>query len=280
MARADEGTPQAGDPTPGAGARVIDLNADGGESFGRWPLGADEQLAPLITSINVACGWHAGDPGTMSGAVTLAKDHGLALGSHPGFPDLVGFGRRAMAFSPTEAAQAVLYQTGALRALADQQDVALRHVKPHGSLYGLLMKDDDVADAVADAVAALDPALVLVLEAGHCAQRQRDRGHRVAAEAFADLEYTDDGHIIIDPSNQRRDPQWCADQVEGILAGVVRSAQGVESAIRADTICLHSDRPGAELNAVAVTDRITDLGWAIRPLHEHDQRHEHDQEGS
>lgn len=280
MTSAQEGGPQAGHQGPRAGAGVIDLNADGGESFGRWPLGADEQLAALITSINVACGWHAGDPGTMSRTVTLAKEHGLALGSHPGFPDLVGFGRRAMAFSPAEAAQAVLYQTGALRALADQQDVPLRHVKPHGSLYGLLMTDDDVADAVADAVAAVDPSLVLVLEAGHCAQRQRERGHRVAAEAFADLEYTDEGHIIIDPSNQRRDPHWCADQVEGILAGVVRSAQGVQSPVRADTICLHSDRPGAQRNAIAVAERITDLGWAIRPLHEHDQMHEHDQEGS
>ncbi|HLS25004.1 MAG TPA: 5-oxoprolinase subunit PxpA [Beutenbergiaceae bacterium] len=271
-------SPTEGDQSmPETGSRVIDLNADGGESFGRWPLGADDELAPLITSINVACGWHAGDPATMSQAVTLTKEHDLALGSHPGFPDLVGFGRRAMAFSPAEAAQAVLYQTGALRALADAQGVALRHVKPHGSLYGLLMKDDDVADAVADAVTALDPSLVLVLEAGHCAQRQLDRGHRVAAEAFADLEYTDDGHIIIDPANRRRDPQWCADQVEGILAGYVRSASGMESPIRADTICLHSDRPGAVENAVAVTERITSLGWTIRPLHEHQ---DHDQEAS
>ncbi|WP_435203302.1 LamB/YcsF family protein [Janibacter sp. GS2] len=249
----------------------IDLNADGGESFGRWKLGADEELAPLISSINVACGWHAGDPGTMARSVALAKQHDIALGAHPGFPDLTGFGRRAMAFSPAEAAQAVLYQTGALRALADQQDVPLRHVKPHGSLYGLLMKDDDVADAVADAVGELDSSLTLLLEAGDCAERQRARGHRVAAEAFADLEYTDDGHIIIDPSNQRRDPQWCADQAARVLAGSVVSAQGVETTIRADTICLHSDRPGAEDNAHAVVERITSAGWTIVPLHDHHQ---------
>lgn len=249
-------------------ARTIDLNADGGESFGRWELGADTALAPLITSINVACGWHAGDPANMAKSVALAKDHGIGLGSHPGLPDLTGFGRRAMAFTPDEAAQAVLYQTGALRAFADHQGVPLQHVKPHGSLYGLLMKDDAVADAVADAVGTLDPSLFIVLEAGHCAERQRGRGHRVAAEAFADLEYTDDGHIIIDPKNQRRDPQWCADQVAGILEGTVRSASGVESSITADSICLHSDRPGAEENAHAVVDRMTSMGWTIRSLHD------------
>lgn len=251
--------------------RIIDLNADGGESFGRWELGADTELAPLITSINVACGWHAGDPGNMTRSVALAKEHSIGLGAHPGLPDLMGFGRRAMALSPDEAAQAVLYQTGALRAFADHQGVPLRHVKPHGSLYGMLMKDGAIADAVADAVAALDPDLFILLEAGPCAERQRERGHKVAAEAFADLEYTDDGHIIIDPKNQRRDPQWCADQVAGILEGTVRSASGVETAITADTICLHSDRPGAEENAHAVVERMTSTGWTIRPLHEHDQ---------
>ena len=251
--------------------RVIDLNADGGESFGRWELGADEALATMISSMNVACGWHAGDPATMSRSVALAEEHDLALGAHPGFPDLTGFGRRAMAFSPAEAAQAVLYQTGALRAFADRRGVPLRHVKPHGSLYGLLMKDDAVSDAVADAVGELYSSLFLVLEAGHCAERQRERGHRVAAEAFADLEYTDDGHIIIDPKNQRRDPQWCADQVADILAGTVRSARGVESSIRADTICLHSDRPGAVDNARAVVERMTSMEWTIRPFHRHDE---------
>lgn len=246
--------------------RTIDLNVDGGESFGRWRLGADDALAPLVSSINVACGWHAGDPATMAASVRLAKDHGISLGAHPGFPDLTGFGRRQMAFSPTEAAQAVLYQTGALRAFADQQGTPLRHVKAHGSLYGLLMKDDAVADAVADAVGEVDPELILFLEAGHTANRQRNRGHRIAAEAFADLEYTDDGHIIIDPENQRRDPQWCANQVTQILAGTVRSANGLEMPIQADTICLHSDRPGAENNARAVRDAITASGLTIRSL--------------
>ena len=254
----------------GSEARNSDINADAGESFGQWTLGADEELAPVITSINVACGWHAGDPATMARSVALARAHDLALGSHPGFPDLMGFGRRAMALLPTEAAQAVLYQTGALRAFAEHEGVPLRHVKPHGSLYGLILKDDAVADAVADAVGEYDPALTIVLEAGECAGRQRDRGHRVAAEAFADLEYSDDGHIIIDPENQRREAAWCADQAERILSGTIRSVNGVEVPMHADTICLHSDRPGAEDNARAVVSRVRDLGWTIRPLHAHE----------
>ncbi len=242
---------------------VVDINADAGESFGRWQLGADEELAPLISSLNVACGWHAGDPAAMTRAVLLAREHGIALGAHPGFPDLVGFGRRLIAFSPDEAAQAVLYQFGALRALAEAKGVRVVHVKPHGSLYGLLSKDDDVADAVADAVAAVDPDLHLLLEAGHPARRQAQRGHRVVPEGFADLEYTDEGGIIIDPSNSRRDPQWCADQAADILAGRVRSTSGVRAPITATSICLHSDRPGAAENARAVVARVRSEGYDI-----------------
>ncbi|MCH8559173.1 MULTISPECIES: LamB/YcsF family protein [unclassified Nesterenkonia] len=244
---------------------TIDLNVDGGESLGRWRLGADEALAPLVSSLNVACGWHAGDAGTMAASVRLAKHHGLALGSHPGFPDLIGFGRREMAFSPDDAAQAVLYQTGALRAFADQQGVALAHVKAHGSLYGLLMRDDNVSDAVADAIGEMDSTLIQFLPAGHAADRQRRRGHRVAAEAFADLEYADDGRIVIDPENRRRDPEWCAEQVQAILGGHVRTADGSVIPIQADTVCLHSDRPGAEANAHAVTRTVAALGIAVRP---------------
>ncbi len=246
--------------------RTIDINADAGESFGRWQLGADEDLAPLVSSVNVACGWHAGDPGTMVRSVALAKEHGLALGAHPGFPDLVGFGRRMMTFTPEQAAHAVLYQFGALRAIADAQGVPVVHVKPHGSLYGLFSHDDDVADAVSDALATVDPALLLVCEAGHAADRQRERGHRVVAEAFADLDYTDDGHIVVDPESRRRDPGWCAGQAGDILAGRVHSVSGVELAISAESICLHGDRPGAVENARAVAERVRSAGFEIRAV--------------
>lgn len=243
--------------------RTVDINADAGESFGRWQLGADDELAPLISSINVACGWHAGDPAAMTRAVRLAREHDIALGAHPGFPDLVGFGRRMISFTPDEAAQAVLYQFGALRALADAEGVRLAHVKPHGSLYGLVSRDDDVADAVADAVAAAAPEVHLLLEAGHPARRQAERGHRVVPEGFADLEYTDEGRIIIDPQNQRRDPEWCAQQTADILAGSVRSVNGRGAPIQAASICLHSDRPGAGDNARAVLERVRAAGYTV-----------------
>ena len=246
--------------------RTIDINADSGESFGRWRLGADEELAPLVTSVNVACGWHAGDPATMSHSIDLAGRFGLALGAHPGLPDLVGFGRRSIALTPDEAAQGVLYQYGALKALADAQGVPVTHVKPHGSLYGLLSRDDAAADAVADAVAAIDPNLLLVLEAGHPAQRQRDRGRSVVAEAFCDLDYSDDGHIIIDPESRRRDPTRCAQQAADILAGTVTSVNGVEISITAESICLHGDRPGAVDNARAVIERVRAEGHELRAV--------------
>jgi len=255
---------------------VIDINADFGESFGRWQLGADEELASYVSSVNVACGWHAGDPGTMTRAVLLAKEHGLALGAHPGFPDLAGFGRRMIAFAPDEAAQAVLYQYGALRAIAERQGVRVAHVKPHGSLYGLVSRDDAVADEVADSVAAADPHLLLVCEAGPTAERQRSRGHRVVAEAFADLEYTDEGRFVIDPENQRRDPEWCAEQTAGVLAGHVTSPDGSTTAVAAETVCLHGDRPGAVENARAVVARVRAEGYRIhavqpRPPRSHDE---------
>lgn len=241
----------------------IDLNADFGESLGRWQIGADEELAGFVTSVNVACGWHAGDPATMALSVRLAHEHGLALGAHPGFPDLTGFGRRMMAFSPQEAALAVLYQYGALRAIADAHGVRVVHVKPHGSLYGLVSRDDAVADAVADAVGDADPELYFVCEAGPTAERQRGRGHRVVAEAFADLGYDDHGRFLIDPQNRPRDPGWCAEQAAGILAGHVVSADGVRTPIVAESICLHGDRPGAVANARAVVERLEAEGYQL-----------------
>jgi UPF0271 protein len=250
----------------GSSSSTIDLNADFGESLGRWRIGADEELAALVTSVNVACGWHAGDPATMARSVRLAKENGLALGAHPGFPDLTGFGRRMMAFSPQEAAQAVLYQYGALRAIAEANGVRVVHVKPHGSLYGLVSRDDAVADAVADAVGDADPELYFVCEAGPTAERQRGRGHRVVAEAFADLGYDDDGRFIIDPENRPRDPGWCAEQTAGILAGHVTSAGGVRTPIVAESICLHGDRPGAVANARAVVERVQAAGYRIAPV--------------
>lgn len=247
---------------------VIDLNADAGESFGRWTLGDDEHLLPLVSSVNVACGWHAGDPATMRRSVELARASGTALGAHPGFPDLAGFGRRALALSPQEAADACLYQYGALRGFADTMGVAITHVKPHGALYGLTMRDPDVADAVADAVSALDADLVTVLLAGPTAERVAARGLRVAREAFADLEYDENGSIIIEPNPQPKDPEACAEKAVGILEGRVRATTGAWLDVDADTICIHGDRPNAPEIATAIRRRFADAGVTLAPMRE------------
>ncbi|HWT46584.1 MAG TPA: 5-oxoprolinase subunit PxpA, partial [Vicinamibacterales bacterium] len=171
-------------------APSVDLNCDMGESFGAWRLGADAAIMPSITSANIACGFHAGDPGVMRATVRLASDAGVAIGAHPGFPDLAGFGRREMGMSEADVQDMVLYQVAALAGFARAAGTTLTHVKPHGALYNMAARDRRLSEAIARAVASFDPALVLfglagsvMLEAG------RDAGLRVAAEGFADRGY-------------------------------------------------------------------------------------------
>jgi UPF0271 protein len=247
---------------------LIDLNADAGESFGRWRLGHDEDLLPMVSSVNVACGWHAGDPATMRRSVELAMGTGTALGAHPGLPDLAGFGRRALALSPREAADACLYQYGALRGLADSLGAGITHVKPHGALYGLTIREPAVADAVADAISSVDRGLIVVLLAGSTAERIAARGIRVAREAFTDLEYDDDGHIIIEPDPPAKDPQACADKAMDILGGRVRTTGGTWVDVDADTICVHGDRPNAVDVASAITQRFAAEGVSVARMSE------------
>ena len=248
--------------------KLIDLNADAGESFGRWRLGADEQLLPLVSSVNVACGWHAGDPGKMHRSVELARGASTALGAHPGLPDLSGFGRRSMALSPAEAADACLYQFGALRAFADSMGVPVTHVKPHGAFYGLTMKQPELADAVAEAVRSVDPQLIVVLLAGPTAEGAIERGFRVAREAFADLDYDDEGNIIIEPDPQPKDPRACAGRALEILDGAVTSVSGKHIAVDADTVCVHGDRPNAVEIATEIRARFAESGVRLAPMSE------------
>lgn len=245
---------------------LIDVNADAGESFGRWRLGNDATLLPKVTSVNVACGWHAGDPATMRRSVQLARDNGVALGAHPGFPDLAGFGRRALALTPDQAADACLYQYGALRGFADALGVGVTHIKPHGAFYGLTMRDPEVTNAIADAIAAIDEELILVLLAGPTAEKVAARGVRVAREAFADLEYDDDGRIIIEPEPAAKDPLACADKAMAILAGEVTTTSGATVPVDADTICVHGDRPNAVDVADAIRSRFAAEGISVAPM--------------
>jgi UPF0271 protein len=227
----------------------IDLNCDLGESFGRWSLGHDAEVMDSITSANVACGYHAGDPNVMRDTVRLARSKGVAVGAHPGFPDLVGFGRRNMLASPREVEDFVLYQIGALHALAAAEGVALQHVKAHGALYNMAIRDRPLADAIARAVAAFDRSLVLfglpgteLLHAGEAA------GLPLAAEGFADRAYEPDGSLT--PRNRPgaviHNPDEVVQRaVRMARDGVVTATNGRDIPMRVATICTHGDTPGS-----------------------------------
>lgn len=227
----------------------IDLNSDLGESFGPWPMGQDAALMASITSANIACGFHAGDPGVMRQTLTLAKDRGVAVGAHPGFPDLVGFGRREIKAAPAEVEDFVLYQVAALAGMAAAQGLRLQHVKAHGALYNMACGDRRLADAIARAVAALDRSLILfglpdseLLRAGEAA------GLRVAAEVFADRAYERDGSLVSrsQAGSVIHDRQAVVDRaVRMVKQQEVVTADGATITLQADTICLHGDTPGA-----------------------------------
>jgi UPF0271 protein len=238
----------------------VDLNADAGESLGRWKLGHDNELMVHVTSVNVACGFHASDPVTMRNSVRTAVATNTAIGAHPGLPDLVGFGRRRMALRPDEAAQLVLYQTGALQATARAEGAEVVHVKPHGALYGMALTDPDITSAITEAVMHLDPDLMIFWLAGPTADLARSLGATVAREGFADLEYTDEGHIIVEPEPKAKDPDAVAQQAVDLLEGHVTSTSGQHLDVEVDTICLHGDRPNAVEICEALVRRFDDLG--------------------
>ena len=248
----------------------VDLNADLGESFGAWPMGHDAALMPSLSSANIACGFHAGDPGTMRETVALARAHGVAVGSHPGFPDLVGFGRREMQASPREIEDFVLYQVAALAGVAAAQGVGLQHVKAHGALYLMACRHRAMADAIARAVAALDKSLILfglprsaMLEAGRAA------GLRVAAEVFADRAYEADGSLAsrAKPGSVIHDPAAVvARTVRMVRDREVVALDGSVVRLEADTLCLHGDTPGAADLARAVRAGLEAAGVEIGSL--------------
>jgi len=234
----------------------IDLNSDLGESFGPWPMGQDAALMDSISSANVACGFHAGDPGTMRRTLRLAREKGVAVGAHPGFPDLVGFGRREMRASPAEVEDFVLYQVAALAGMASSEGMRLQHVKAHGALYNMACKDRALAEAIAKAVAAFDRSLILfglpnseLLAAGKAA------GLKVAAEVFADRAYDPDGSLTArsKPGSVIHDAQRVVERAVAMVRDKkVEAVDGSTLALQVDTICLHGDTPGAADLAKAV----------------------------
>lgn len=241
-----------------------------GESFGIYSLGHDAEVMPSITSANIACGFHGGDPAVMRATVKLARDHGVAVGAHPGLPDLVGFGRREMQVSPEEVEGLVIYQVGALAAIARAESVRLQHVKPHGALYNMAARDVSLSDAIARAVHACDPSLVLfglagspMLESGKAA------GLRVASEVFADRAYERDGSLV---SRRKQGSvihdadKVAARAVQMVRDGSVTAISGEQIAIRADSICVHGDTPGAAALARRIRQALEAAGLSVRAI--------------
>ncbi|HET7563848.1 MAG TPA: 5-oxoprolinase subunit PxpA [Gemmatimonadaceae bacterium] len=247
----------------------VDLNCDMGESFGAWAMGADDEILPYITSANIACGFHAGDPGVMRRTVSAAVARGVAVGAHPGLPDLVGFGRRTMDVTPDEVYELVVYQTGALRGFAMAAGVALQHVKAHGALYNMAAAQPKLADAIACAVRDVDRELVLYGLAGsHLVSAGERAGLQTASEAFADRNYLGDGSLV---PRRRADamvsdaPEAARRAVRMVKEGRVRSVDGADIAIRADTICIHGDGPHAAEFARALRSALEAEGIEVSP---------------
>ncbi|GIM45512.1 UPF0271 protein YcsF [Collibacillus ludicampi] len=250
----------------------VDLNCDLGESFGVYTIGQDEAVIPLVTSVNIACGFHAGDPQVMLKTVKLAKAHGTAIGAHPGLPDLVGFGRRDMRITPEEAYALTAYQIGALAAIAATVGVCLQHVKPHGALYNMAARDAVLAEAIATAVRDVDRNLILFGLAGSELVKAGERaGLRVAQEVFADRTYQADGTLT--PRSRTdamlHDAQEAAERVIRMLReGVVRATDGTDVPIQADTVCVHGDGPKALAFVKEIRERLQSSGVELRAVGE------------
>lgn len=251
---------------------VIDLNSDVGESFGNYKLGMDADVIPLISSANIACGYHAGDPAVMRQTVALARSHGVALGAHPGLPDLVGFGRRSMDVTLEEIKDFVTYQIGALQATAALQGERLQHVKPHGALYNMAARNPDIWDAVAEVMGRLDAQLILFVMAGGDRSELeaigRRRGIRIAFEFFADRAYRLDGSLVsrkLAGAVLHDHDAVAAKVLKFVKEGKVQTIEGSDIELRAETICVHGDNPKAVALVKKIRETLKAAGVAVRP---------------
>ena len=249
---------------------TIDLNADLGEGYGAWPAPADADLFPLISSASIACGFHAGDPGRMRETAALAARHSVVVGAHPGYPDLLGFGRRDLGASPREVADYVAYQVGAMMACARAAGTRVGYVKPHGALYNRAARDPDIAAAIADGVRAADPALALLGLAGSALTAgARAAGLRAVSEAFLDRGYQRDGSLV--PRDTAgallEDPDAAAARaVRLVREGTVDAVDGTALRVEAESLCVHGDGARAVLVLRAVRARLTAEGIAVAPF--------------
>jgi UPF0271 protein len=245
----------------------IDLNCDMGESFGAWTMGRDAELMDLVSSVNIACGFHAGDPSVIRRTVETAAEKNVAVGAHPGYPDLQGFGRRAMTFSPQEVFDMVLYQAAALKGICEASGTRLHHVKPHGALYNTAAKDRALANAIARAVKILDPGLILYGLSGSLLIAEAEaEGLRTASEVFADRTYQPDGSLT-----PRSQPDAlisnagiaAAQALQMIREQSVNAATGENVPLRAETVCVHGDGENAVGFAMAIREKLVENGIDI-----------------
>jgi UPF0271 protein len=249
---------------------TIDLNADLGEGFGRWTLGDDRAMLDVVTSANVACGFHAGDPASLLVVLQEAARRGVVVGAHVAYRDLAGFGRRYVDASVAELTADVVYQIGALQALATAAGTAVRYVKPHGALYNTIAEGGPHADAVVAAILAVDPELPLVALAGSpLVPAARDAGLRVVAEAFADRAYDPDGRLVSRrlAGSVLHDPaEIAARMVDLVGSGSIEAVDGSWVGIEAESICVHGDSPDAVGAAVAVRSALASAGVELAPF--------------
>ena len=248
----------------------VDLNSDLGESFGAYRIGLDEEVVPHVTSVNIACGWHAGDPLVMEKTVALAKEFGTAVGAHPGFPDLMGFGRRNMAVTPEEAKAYVKYQLGALSAFTKSHGMTIQHVKPHGAIYNMAAVDEKLARAMCEAVYEVDPDIIFMGLAGSKMISAAEAvGLRAASEVFADRAYNDDGTLVSRklPGAMIKDEELAIKRVVRMVKeGKVTSINGNDIAIKADSICVHGDNPKALAFVKNIRETLISEGVEIKSL--------------
>jgi UPF0271 protein len=260
--------------TPAAPSLSVDLNADLGESFGVYRYGADEELLPLVSSANVACGFHGGDPSVMRRTIALARAHGVAVGAHVGFPDLLGFGRRRLQATASQVQDYVTYQIGALQAFLHAAGVPLHHIKPHGALYMMALEDEGIARAIAEATRAAGEALQLYTIKDSAMEAAATRiGLQVVAEFFADRGYHADGTVkMFDWSLQEAGgtPRAIGERVVRVVQrGTVAAISGGEASVLTQTVCIHSDTPGSPAIARAICKALNAAGLAVTP---HPQR--------
>jgi UPF0271 protein len=248
-------------------AAEIDLNCDMGESYGAWKMGADADVMPLVSSANIACGFHAGDPATIRRTVRLAVDHGVAVGAHPSLPDLQGFGRRAMKISAQDMYDLVVYQAGAVEAFARAAGAKLHHVKCHGALYNMAANDEALSEAMARAVRDLGGDVQLyALSNSSMMDVAKKQGIRVLGEVFADRGYADDGTLAPrgTPGAMIEDAGKAVQQALGMVeGGFVMSLSGKRVAVAPDTLCIHGDQPGAVAFAKALRAKFAEKGISV-----------------